>query len=82
MENIIIKEELQKYIDTGEERLLKLMYAVAKEYTETEDEYELSDEQIQELDKIREMRLSGESRGYSWGEAKKIIIGEKKLDEL
>jgi len=38
------------------------MYAVAKKYTESEDEYELTDEQIYELDKIREMRLSGESK--------------------
>jgi len=82
MENVIMKEELQKYIDTGDEKLLKIMYAVAKEYTEPEDEYELTDEQIQELDKIRQMRLSGESRGYSWDDAKKFITGQKKLDEL
>ncbi len=34
------------------------MYAVAKEYTETEDEYE----QIKELDRRRGMRLSGQSK--------------------
>ncbi len=82
MENVIIKEKLREYIDTGDEKLLKLMYVVAKEYSETEDEYELSDEQIQELDRRREMRLSGQSKGYSWSDAKKVITGEKKFDEL
>lgn len=82
MENVLIKEELQKYIDTGDKKLLKLMYAIAKEYTETDDEYELTDEQIQELDRRRAMRLRGESKSYSWSDAKKIITGEKKFDEL
>lgn len=84
MENVIIKEELHKYIDAGDEKLLKIMYAVAKEYTETddEDEYELTDEQIQELDRRREMYLNGQSKGYSWSDAKKIITGEKNFDEL
>lgn len=82
MENAVIKEELRKYIDIGDEKLLKLMYALAKEYTEMEDEYELTNDQIEELDRIREMRISGESKGYSWSEAKKIIVGEKKLDDL
>ncbi len=46
------------------------MYAVAKEYTETEDEYE----QIKELDRRRGMRLSGQSKGYNWSDAKKVIF--------
>lgn len=58
------------------------MYAVAKEYTETEDEYELTNEQIKELDRRRELRLRGGSKGYSWSDARKVIIGEKKFDEL
>lgn len=74
MENVIIKEELQKYIDTGDEKLLQLMYAVAKEYSEAEEEYELTNEQIEELGRRREMRLSGQSKGYSKSDAKKIIV--------
>ncbi len=50
------------------------MYAVAKKYTETEEEYELTNEQIQELDR-RAMRLSGDCKGYSWSNVKKIITG-------
>lgn len=72
MENILIKEELQKYIDAGDEKLLRLMYAVAKEYTETDDEYELNDEQIVELDRRRSMRVSGESKVIAGARQKKL----------
>ena len=82
MENVMIKEKLQQYIDSGDEKLLKLMYAVAREYTEEEDEYELTEEQIVELDRRRESWLSGESKGYSWEEAKKIITGSKGFNEV
>jgi putative addiction module component (TIGR02574 family) len=77
MESVTIKEKLQEYIESGDEKLLKLMYAVAKEYVEDEDEYELTEEQIAELDRRRESWLSGESKGYTWEEAKKIITSSK-----
>ncbi len=77
MESMIIKEKLQEYINAGDDKLLKLMYAVAKEYSETEEEYELNEEQIAEIDRRREKLVSGESKGYSWSEAKKIIMDKK-----
>ena len=82
MESLVIKEKLQEYINLGDDKLLKLMYAVAKEYTEIGDEYELTEEQIAEIDRRREKFMNGESKGYTWDEAKKIITGEKKIDEL
>ena len=82
MDNVIIKEKLKEFIDTGDEKLLKLMYAVAKEYTEIEEEYELSKEQIAEVDRRRENRIRGESKGYTWKDARSIITREKKLNEL
>jgi hypothetical protein len=77
-----LKEKLQEYINTGDDKLLKLLYAVAKEYTHNEDEYELTDDQIAELDLRRERSFSGASKGYSWTEARKVIIGDKKINEL
>ncbi|MEJ7679612.1 MAG: hypothetical protein WKG06_17475 [Segetibacter sp.] len=50
------------------------MYAAAKEHRETEDDYELTDEEINELDRKREMRLSEQSKGYRWSDAKKMIL--------
>jgi hypothetical protein len=54
---------------------------VAKEYNEDDDdfEYEFTAEDIKEFDSRREKRLSGETRTYSWEEAKDIITGKKTL---
>lgn len=82
MENLVIKEKLQEYINSGDEKLLNLMYLVAKEYTKAEEEYSLTEEELAELDRRRKKRQSGESKGYSWSDAKKIITGEKKFGEI
>ena len=74
-----IREKVEEYIDKRDEKLLKLMYAVAKEYNEEDDfEYEFSDEEIKLFEERRAKRLSGESKTYSWEEAKDMITGKKK----
>lgn len=73
-----IRQKLHQYIDKGDEKLLKLMYAVAKEYNGEDDfEYEFTDEEIKGFEERRAKRLSGESKTYSWQEAKNIITGKK-----
>ena len=76
-----IRQKLHQYIDDSDEKLLKLLFAVAKEYNDDDDdfEYEFTAEDIQEFDSRREKRLSGETRTYSWEEAKDIITGKKTL---
>lgn len=74
-----IRQKLHQYIDKGDEKLLKLMYAVAREYNEDDDfEYEFSEEDIKLFEERRTKRLSGESKTYSWKEAKDMITGKKK----
>lgn len=74
-----IRQKLHEYIDKGDERLLKLMYAMAREYNEDDDfEYEFSAEDIKRFEERRNSRISGESKTYSWEEAKEIITGKKK----
>ena len=47
MQTANIRERLHHFIDEGDVKLLKLMYAVAKEYNDEDDlEYEFSDEEI------------------------------------
>ena len=76
-----IRQKLHQYIDQGDEKLLKLMYAVAKEYNEEDDfEYQFTDEEIKELEDRRAKRLSGESKTYGWQEAKDMITGKKKRE--
>lgn len=67
-----IKEILHQYIDESDDRLLKLLYAVAKEYNE-DDEYIFTEEDIKEFDNRRQKRLNSESQTFSWNEARNMI---------
>ncbi|ANI88164.1 hypothetical protein A9P82_01850 [Arachidicoccus ginsenosidimutans] len=74
MTTTTIRQKLHQYIDTGDGKLLKLLYALAKEYSEDDDfEYTFSEEEIREFDNRRQKRLNGESKLYNWEEAKSII---------
>jgi hypothetical protein len=76
-----IRQKLHQYIDRGDNKLLNLMYAVAREYNEDDDfEYQFTDEEIKLFEERSAKRLSGESKTYSWQEAKEIITGKKKME--
>jgi hypothetical protein len=80
METASIRQKLHQYIDKGDEKLLKLMYAVAREYNEDDDfEYQFTDEEIKLFEERTAKRLSGDSKIYSWKDAKDIITGQKKM---
>lgn len=75
-----LRSKLHHYIDKGDDRLLKLMYAVAKEYTGEDDyEYEFTAEEILLFEDRRAKRISGESKTYNWQDGKDIITGKKDL---
>ena len=81
MERSNIRQKLHHYVDEGDEKLLKLMYAVAKEYNDEDDfEYEFSDEDLKVFEQRRAKLANGESKTYSWEEAKGIITGKKKME--
>ena len=81
MEQASMRQKLHQYIDKGDDKLLKLMYAVAREYNEDDDiEYQFTDEEIKLFEERRAKRLSGESKTYSWKEAKEIITNQKKIE--
>lgn len=78
-----IRDRLHQYIDDGDDKLLKLMYAIAKEYNDDDDnEYTMSPEEIAEMDRRRNNRLNGSSKTYSWDTAKEMITGKKKMNDL
>ena len=77
MQTPAIRQQLQEYVDSGDDKLLKLMLALAREYNDEELEYEFTDEEIKLFDERRAKRLSGESKVYSWEEAEKIITGNR-----
>lgn len=80
MQTISIREKLHQYVDSSDEKLLKLMFALAREYNAENDfEYEFTDLDIQIFDERREKRLNGQSRTYSREDARNIIIGKQSL---
>ena len=79
MQTLDIRQKLHQYIDHGDERLLKMMLALAKEYNEDDADYVFTDEDIKEFDQRREKRLSGESKAYRWQDAKSMITRKKPL---
>jgi hypothetical protein len=80
MEATDIREKLHEYVNNSDEKLLKLLYALAKEYNDEDDyEYEFSREELEDFEKRRAKRISGESKTYSWKEAREIITGKKNL---
>jgi len=81
METAGIREQLHQYIDKGDEKFLRLMYALAKEYNDEDDfEYEFTEDDIKAFDERRAKRLSGESKIYNWQKAKEIITGKKQME--
>lgn len=81
MQTIDIRQKLHHYVDKGDTKLLNLMYALAKEYNEDDDsEYEFTSDELNIFGERKKKRLSGESKTYSWDEAKEYITGKKKLE--
>lgn len=81
MEATNIRQKLHQYIDQGDDKLLKLMYVLAKEYNEDDDSaYDFSEEEIKRFDERRSKRLSGESRTYNREEAKEMITGKSQIE--
>ena len=72
MEALLIKEQLHNVVESGDEKLLHLMYALAKEYN-NEQENEFTTAELNEFKRRRENHLKGTSKSYSWEEAKSII---------
>jgi len=77
MQATSIRQKLHQYIDNSDEKLLKMMFALAKEYNDDGDlEYEFTAEDIKLFDERRQKRLNDESKSYNWQEAKNRIIGK------
>lgn len=80
MEVLGIRQKLHQYIDNGDEKLLRLLYAIAKEYTEEDSfECEFPEDEIKLIEERKAKRLKGEKQTYSWQDAKAIITGKKIL---
>jgi hypothetical protein len=78
METWDMRKELHQYIDEGDDRLIRMVYAMIKEY-DKDDEYEFTDEEIKQFEERRERWLRGESKAYTWEEIKERILKKQPL---
>ena len=73
-----MREKLHEYVNSGDERLLKMLYAIAREYNEeSEREYQFSAEELALLEEQSESYWRGDSKAYNWETVKQMITGKK-----
>lgn len=72
-----IKEKLHEYIEQSDDKLLKMIYALVKEYNEDEP-FNLDEERKKLIEAERERYLKGEGKSYSWDEVKQMAINKQR----
>ncbi|MHA7059834.1 hypothetical protein ACWGOQ_0021580 [Aquimarina sp. M1] len=68
-----LRDLISQYVNTADERLLKIVKAVMESYRE--DELTLIEEHYKILDERRERHLKGESKSFTWEEVKQNARG-------
>ena len=71
-----IKTQLHEQIEHSDEKLLKMIYALVKEYGEEES---IDDARRKLIAAERSQYLAGIGRSYSWDEVKQMAISNTKL---
>ncbi|GAA4463444.1 hypothetical protein GCM10023093_11920 [Nemorincola caseinilytica] len=74
-----IRTLLHEEIEHGDDRLLKMIYAIVKEYNEADD---VASKRKQLIEEERSKYLKGEGRSYSWQEVKNMAIHKDRPNEL
>ena len=68
-----MREQLHRLIENGDERLIKLMHAMATAYSAPE----MAEQPpaASQMDKVADTRLSAISNAYTWNDPKTMITG-------
>lgn len=72
-----IRQKLMTYLAEAEDNKVKAIYTLLENDIESNEGFQLSDEQLQILDKERKMHLNGETKSYTRQEADQIIRGHR-----
>lgn len=72
-----IRNRLMSYLADADDNKVKAVYTLLEKDIENKQQFVLSDEQIQILDREQELHLSGKSKSYNRAEALGIIKGER-----
>ena len=79
METSELKNSVLSYVETADERLLKLMEALAESYKNLDSpSVSLSERQYEILNERRQRHLAGESKSLTWEQVKANARNSKK----
>ena len=79
METSELKNSVLNYVETADERLLKLMEALAESYKNLDSpSVSLSQSQYEILNERRQRHLAGESKSLTWEQVKTNVRNSKK----
>lgn len=71
MATLDLRKSVSIYVENADERLLKLIKALAESYQkDAQEDFVLSKEQYEEMDRRREAHLKGESKSFTWEQVK------------
>ena len=77
MTTVAIRQKLMTYLADADDSKVKALYTLLEKEIQDDNTFVLTDEQLQILDKEREMHLSGQTKSYSREEARQIIKGQR-----
>lgn len=77
-----IKTLLHEEIEHGDDKLLKMIYAMIREYNEVDEVAEIDEKRWQLIQEERAQYLRGEGRTYTWQEVKDMAINKKRPIDL
>jgi hypothetical protein len=72
-----IRNRLMSYLADADDNKIKAVYTLLEKDIEEKENFILSDEQLEILEKERELHLSGQTKSYTRNEARQIIKGER-----
>jgi len=82
MNTLEIKTLLHEEIEHGDDKLLKMIYAMIREYNEVEEVQEIDEKRWQLIQEERAQYLRGEGRTYSLQEIRDMAANKKRPDDL
>ncbi|HEY8783074.1 MAG TPA: hypothetical protein VIM16_15720 [Mucilaginibacter sp.] len=77
MTTIAIRQKLMTYLADADDSKVKALYTLLEKEIQEDGTFALTDQQLQILEKEREMHISGKSKSYSREEANQIIKGQR-----
>jgi hypothetical protein len=77
MTTLAIRQKLMTYLADADDSKVKALYTLLEKEIDADNTFVLTDEQLQILDKERELHISGQTKSYNREEARQIIKGQR-----